>query len=357
MKFILSACVGVALLCNADAQLNDFKLKYAAKSIQASSDKSAWTSSRSASASDKKSAWASGKERSDRGGFHDTEVMEACIVEAGGCQLDFEVTALIDSVSALQAEKEAGKFIEAPAEVRTQTKAFMQCIKDVVPALAVDNACRVAAKAQRGKDDFEKLEGDSDEEGDHGGDGMKGGNKALTTISACADEIDFSCALDFQTAVLVASVTALKAEATVAVTSSIIPEVLKLQLKAALKCLKTLAPALPVDSACKAALPTKREHKKNEEADEVGEDKKEDEDDDDDKDNEVDDKDGEDDEEDQDDDEDNNDDKDDEVDDEDVVEEVAFKNNDMSLLSRARIDFANRAARVNVGSAGNRRGY
>jgi hypothetical protein len=362
MKFILSTCVGMALLCNADVQLNDFKRKYAAKSTLASSDKSrsAWISNKSASASDKKSAWASGKERSDRGGFHDIDVLEACIVEAGGCQLDFEVTALIDSVSALQAEKEAGNLIEAPAEVRTQTKAFMQCIRDMVPALAVDNACRVAAKAQRAKGDSKKLEGDSDEEGDHGSDGVKGGYKALTTISACADEIDFSCALNFKTAELVASVTALKAEANVAVTGSTIPdEVLKLQLKAALKCLKTLTPALPIDSACKAALPTKREHKKKEEADE---------------DDKVDDNDEveevatkrehkkkrvdeEDDEEDEDDNEDDDDDKDDEVNNEDEIEEVASKTNDMPLLSRARIDFANRAARVNVGAAGNRRGY
>jgi hypothetical protein len=47
MKFILSACVGVALLCNTDVQRNNIKLKYAAitnerkKSVLASSDKSA----------------------------------------------------------------------------------------------------------------------------------------------------------------------------------------------------------------------------------------------------------------------------------------------------------------------------
>jgi hypothetical protein len=50
------------------------------------------------------------------------------------------VTALIDTVTALQAEKEAGNDVEAPLKFRVQTMAFKQCTKDMMASeIPADN--------------------------------------------------------------------------------------------------------------------------------------------------------------------------------------------------------------------------
>jgi hypothetical protein len=228
MKYILSACVGVALFCNADAQRNN------------SGRGQAWGQERSGNAIGQERG---GRGGLARGGFSGIEIMEACIVEARDCQLVFEVTALIDTVTLLQTEKEAGNAIEPPEELRTQITAFNQCIKGLVPDLPETNECRVATEAQWTR-------------GGRGGKGGRSGKKggdALEKLTACAEEIDFSCFLDYEAAELVATVTELKNEADATGTRPVIPEEIKLQLEAARQCLKTLKPDLS-EGTCSAAL-------------------------------------------------------------------------------------------------------
>jgi hypothetical protein len=234
MKYILSACVGVALFCNADAQRNN------------SGGGQAWGQERSGNVV--------GQERGSRGGpvksgFFGTEIMEACIVEARDCQLEFEVTALIDTLTSLQTEKEAGNAVEPPEELRTQITAFKQCIKGLVPDLPETNECRVATEAQLTRGG----RGGKGGHGDKGGHGGKKGGDALKKLTACAEEIDFSCFLDYEAAELVATVTELKAEADETGTRPVIPEEIRLQLEAARQCLKTLKTDLS-EGTCSAAL-------------------------------------------------------------------------------------------------------
>jgi hypothetical protein len=81
----------------------------------------------------------------------------------------------------------------------------------------------------------------------------------LETLTACSDEIDFSCVLDYEAAELVDTVTALKAEAEEAGTRRPeIPEEIKAQLELARQCLKELRPDLDPASTCALSLPTKR---------------------------------------------------------------------------------------------------
>jgi hypothetical protein len=234
MKYILSACVGVALLCGADAQRNN------------RGGGQAWGQERGVASQERS---VGSQERGGRGGFPGTDVLEACVVEAGDCQLDFEMTALIDTVTLLQAEKEAGSTVEPPEELRTQITAFKQCIKGLVLDLPETNECRVATEAQW-------TRGGHGGEGSHGGKGGRGGKKggdALEKLTACAEEINFSCFLDYEAADLVATVTELKAEADATGTRPVIPEEIKLQLEAARQCLKTLKPDLS-EGTCSAAL-------------------------------------------------------------------------------------------------------
>jgi hypothetical protein len=227
MKYILSACVGVALICGADAQRND------------RGSGQVWGQERGVG----------GRERGGRGGFPGTDIMEACIVEAGDCQLDFEVTTLIDTLTSLEAEKEAGNTVEPPEELRTQITAFKQCITGLVPDLPETNECRVATESKW-------TRGGRGGKGGYGGKGRHGGRKvgdALEKLTACAEEIDFSCFLDYEAADLVATVTELKAEADATGARPVIPEDIKLQLEAARQCLKTLKPDLS-EGTCSAAL-------------------------------------------------------------------------------------------------------
>jgi hypothetical protein len=125
--------------------------------------------------------------------------------------------------------------------------AFKQCTKDLMASdLPADNTCRVAIEAQQ-------AEGG----GKRGPGGKKGGN-ALETLTACSDEIDFSCFLDYEAAELVDTVTALKAEAEEAGTRPEIPEEIKSQLELARQCLKELKPNLDSEGTCALSLPAKR---------------------------------------------------------------------------------------------------
>jgi hypothetical protein len=258
-KLILSACVGVALLCGADAQRNQARgggggqARFSGVAqTRGSSDGQARFSgvaqTRGGGGGER------GGERGERFG-RGIEIMEACITEADAqCQLDFEVTALIETVTVLQADKEAGNDVEAPLELRAQTMAFKQCTKDLMASdLPADNTCRVAIEAQRAEGG-----GKSGPGGKRGPRGKKGG-KALKTLTACAAEIDFSCFLDYQAAELVDTITALKAEAEEAGTRRPeIPEEIKAQLELARQCLKELRPDLEPEGTCALSLPAKR---------------------------------------------------------------------------------------------------
>jgi hypothetical protein len=163
MKYVLSACVGVALICGADAQRNN------------RGSGQAWGQERGVGSQER-----GGPGRGGRGSFPGTDIMEACIVEAGDCQLDFEVTTLIDTVTSLEAQKEAGNTVEAPEELRMQITAFKQCITGLMPDLPETNECRVATEAKW-------TSGGRGGKGSYGGKGRHGGRKsgdALTSRSS-----------------------------------------------------------------------------------------------------------------------------------------------------------------------------
>jgi hypothetical protein len=248
MKYILSACVGVALICGADAQRSNRGSGQAWSQGRGVGGQERGIASRERGVGSQERIVGS-QERGGRGGFPGTDVIEACIVEAGDCQLDFEVTALIDTLTSLEAEKEEGNTIEPPEELRMQITAFKQCITGLVPNLPETNECRVTTEAKW-------TSGSRSGKGGYGGRGRQGGRKggdALEKLTACAEEIDFSCFLDYEAVDLVATVMELKAETDATGARPVVPEEIKLQLEAARQCLQMLKPDLS-EGTCSAAL-------------------------------------------------------------------------------------------------------
>jgi len=175
-------------------------------------------------------------------GKHVAEKLEACQDAVRPCELSFSVPGLLSKLEALKEAAEGSG--ERPAfdeEIRAQLQEFRQCLREVGPTLDKQDPCRLAGKDHVNQPGFkDKFHGKKP--------------LFITALGECQEEVSSGCPdLGFDLTALLERLEAIKEDAT-AGSRPEIPEELKQQLGQARDCLKTIAPDLPQDSACKEAI-------------------------------------------------------------------------------------------------------